>query len=456
MENFDLIVIGSGSGNAIPEYWAGRKIALIERGTFGGTCLNVGCIPSKMFVLPADLVVATQRAERLGVSASVSDVDWAAIRDRVFGRIDPITEGGEQYRAEGTPNLELIRGTARFVGPRQIDVDGRRLSAERILVAVGARSWLPDLPGLSEVRTHTSDTIMRLERFPARLGIIGGGYIATELGHVFSGYGSDVTLFNRSPQLLRGEDHEISQRFTEVFAERVTFRGGVLPDRVEQVGDAIRLYVGDEVVEVDELLVAVGRVPNADLVDAAAGGLDVRADGTIAVDDTMATSVEGVAAIGDVANSYQLKHLANQEAATAFWNLAHPDGPPRRVDYRAVPHAVFSNPQVAAVGLTEAEATAAGHDFVVGRRDYGGTAYGWALEDTTSFAKVLIERSTGLLLGAHVLGPQAASLIQPLIQAIQFGETADRVAREVFYIHPALTEVVENAVLDGLAQLAPA
>jgi mycothione reductase len=166
--------------------------------------------------------------------------------------------------------------------------------------------------------------------------------------------------------------------------------------------------------------------------------------------------VEGVAAIGDVANSYQLKHLANQEAATAFWNLAHPDGPTRRVDYRAVPHAVFSNPQVAAVGLTEAEATAAGHDFVVGRRDYGGTAYGWALEDTTSFAKVLIERSSGLLLGAHVLGPQAASLIQPLIQAIQFEETAERLAREVFYIHPALTEVVENALLDGLAQLAPA
>ena len=166
----------------------------------------------------------------------------------------------------------------------------------------------------------------------------------------------------------------------------------------------------------------------------------------------MATPVPGVWALGDLANPYLLKHVANAEARVAFWNLAHPDQP-RHIDYRAVPHAVFSHPQVAAVGLTEAQATAAGHDYVVGRRDYGGTAYGWALEDQESFAKVLINRADRRILGGHIMGPQAATLIQPLIQAMQFDQDAATVAEDVFYIHPALTEVVENALLDGLGQL---
>ncbi len=452
MDTFDLIIIGSGSGNAIPEEFADWKIALVERGTFGGTCLNVGCIPSKMFVLPADVAEAAKHGDRLGLDTSFNGADWPAIRDRVFNRIDPIAAGGEQYRAEGTENLELIRGTARFVGERVLEIDGRQITAERILVATGSRSQLPSIPGLDQVRVHTSDTVMRLETLPERLAIIGGGFIATELGHVFSGYGSAVTLFNRSGRLLRFEDGELSERFTEVFGRRVDLRLNTVPDRVEQVGETIRLHVGDEVVEADQLLVAAGRVPNADLVAAEAGGLALHDDGRIKVDDTMATSVPGVWAIGDVSNSYQLKHLANLEAKIAFWNMRHPDQP-RTVDYRAVPHAVFSDPQVGSVGLTEEQAIEAGRNFVVGRRDYGGTAYGWALEDSDSFAKVLIDADTGLIIGAHILGPQAASLVQPLIQAMQFGQTARALAEEVFYIHPALTEVVENALLDGVEKL---
>jgi mycothione reductase len=451
-EAVDLIIIGSGSGNAIPEALAGQRIVLIERGTFGGTCLNVGCIPSKMFVLPADLARAAADGPRLGVSTSFDGVDWPAIRDRVFGRIDPITAGGERYRAEGTPGLELIKGTARFVAPKVIEVDGRRLTAPKILVATGSRAVMPDLPGLADIGAHTSDTIMRLDQMPERLAVIGGGYIATELGHVFAGYGSAVTLFNRSDRLLRGEDGEISRRFTEVFGRRVDLRLNQVPERFERGEKGIIIHTGGESIEVDEVLVATGRRPNSDLVDAQAGGIDVHPDGRIAVDSTMATSVEGVYAVGDVSNREQLKHLANAEAKVAFWNIAHPDRP-RSVDTKAVPHAVFSSPQVAAVGMTEEQATEAGIDYVVGRRDYGATAYGWALEDTDSLAKVLIARESGLLIGAHIIGPQAASLIQPLIQAIQFDQPAARIAREMFYIHPALTEVVENALLDGLDKL---
>ncbi len=456
METFDLIIVGSGSGNAIPEEMAGLRIALIERGVFGGTCLNVGCIPSKMFVLPADVAESARHGERLGVDSRVDGVDWIAIRDRVFGRIDPIASGGEEYRRNGNANLELIQGTARFVAPKELEVDGRRMTAPQILVATGSRASFPPIAGLGEAGAHTSDTIMRLDRFPARLGIIGGGFIAAELGHVFSGYGAAVTLFNRSERLLRTEDAEISTRFTEIFGRRVELRLGQVPDRVERKGgdpDApIVIYHDGDETEVDELLVATGRTPNSDLIDAEAGGLTLHADGRIAVDRTMATSVDGVWAIGDVTNSYQLKHLANAEAKAAFWNMTHPDDL-RRVDYRTVPHAVFGDPQVATVGLTEADAIEQDIDYVVGRRDYGATAYGWALEDGDSFAKVLLDRSTGLLIGAHILGPQAATLIQPLIQAMQFEQTAESVAEQVFYIHPALTEVVENALLDGVEQL---
>ena len=452
MDIFDLIIVGSGSGNSIPDYMSDWKIALVERGIFGGTCLNVGCIPSKMFVLPATLASEARHGARLGINSRVDSVDWPAIRDRVFGLIDPIAEGGREYRATGSPNVEFISGTARFTGDRTFDVDGRIISAPKVLLAAGSRPWIPPIEGLDSVRSHTSDSIMRLDELPARLAVLGGGAIAVELGHVFSGYGSEVTLYNRSNILVRAEDPDISQRFTEVFANRVNLRLGGLPDRVEQVGDVIRIHRGDEMIEVDEVLVAVGREPNSDLLGTEAGGVLLKPNGRIKTDDTMATGAEGVWAIGDITNDFQLKHVANAEAKVAFWNIANADDQ-RKVDLRFVPHATFSHPQMAGVGMSEPDAVEAGKNFVVGMRDFGSTAYGWALDDKTSFFKVLIDSDTGLILGAHAIGPEAAILVQPMIQAMQFGETAERVANEVFYIHPALIEVVENALLDGLEKL---
>lgn len=457
-EDFDLIVVGSGSGNSIPEYLGDWRIALVERDpTFGGTCLNRGCIPSKMFVLPADVAETARHGGRLGVDTSFDGVDWPAIRDRVFGRIDPIAAGGKAYRASGTPNVTLIEGTARFTGERTLDVDGRLITAPHILLAAGARPSIPPIDGLETVGYHTSDTIMRLDSLPRRLGVIGGGFIAVEMGHVFSGFGTEVSMFVRGDRLLRGFDDDVSARFTEVFGRRVDLHLHHVPTRIERTDtNAIAIHCAGEVVEVDELLVATGRVPNSDLLDVEAAGLPTHHGGRIVVDDTMATPIDGIWAVGDVANNFQLKHLANAEAAVAFWNIAH-SGPAhaddpdrvRRVDTSAVPAAVFSDPQVATVGLTEAEAEARGIPVVVGRRDYGGTAYGWALEDETSFAKVLVHAETDRIVGAHILGPQAATLIQPLIQAMALGQTAEEIARKVFYIHPALTEVVENALLEA-------
>ena len=449
IETFDLIIVGSGSGNSIPSYLDDWKIAIVERDVFGGTCLNRGCIPSKMFVYAADVAVAAQTSAKLGIDTQFNGADWSAIRDRVFGLIDPIASSGREYRATGTPNVTLIEGTADFVDEHVLDVDGRRITAPNILLAAGARPVVPPIAGLLETGFLTSDSIMRLPDLPERLGIIGGGFIAVEMGHVFSGLGSHVTIFNRSNTLLREFDHDISSTFTAQFAKRVELMLGHVPTRIERVADGIRITSAIGEVMVDEILVATGREPNSDLLNVDAAGLTCHHHGTVAVDDTMTTNVPGIWAVGDIANNYQLKHLANAEAAIAFWNIAHPDDL-RSQSYKAVPSAVFSNPQVATVGLTEHEAAKQGRSFSVGRRDYAGTAYGWAMVDDSGFAKVLVDDETGLIIGAHVLGPQASTIIQPLIQAMQFDQRAEDVARQVFYIHPALTEVVENALLDAL------
>ncbi|MEO6886137.1 MAG: FAD-dependent oxidoreductase, partial [Jatrophihabitantaceae bacterium] len=222
MTHYDLAIIGSGSGNSIigPDFgdW---QIAIIEESTFGGTCLNVGCIPTKMYVYPADIAESVQHATRLGVDASLDRVRWADIRDRVFGRIDPISAGGREYRAHGEPNTTLYEAHARFSGPRELTLTtGEKITADRIVLATGSRANVPDVITASGVPFHTSDTIMRIDALPERIAILGGGYIATEFAHVFDAFGVRTTVISRSGPLLRHLDLGIAHRFTDVVKQR--------------------------------------------------------------------------------------------------------------------------------------------------------------------------------------------------------------------------------------------
>lgn len=460
MRHFDLLIIGSGSGNTIlDDRFASWDVAIVEKGmapngAYGGTCLNVGCIPSKMFVYAADVAEAPENGAPLGVDLSLVAVRWPEIRDRIFGRIDAIASGGRRYRAEENPNVTLYEGLGRFTGVKELTVDtaagAETLSADRVVVAAGSRPVLPAIPGLEEVGVHTSDTVMRLDELPRRMIVVGTGFVGTELAHVFSALGTEVTMIGRSGQVLRSEDVDISLRFTELAARRWDLRLNRKEVMVERRGDLIRLHLegpeGAEFVEGEVLLCAVGRIPNTDLVDAAAGGLELTDDGRVKVDATQATSVDGVWALGDVCSESQLKHVANHEARVVQHNLLHPKGLVES-DHRFVPHAVFSSPQVASVGLTEQEARRRGVDFVTSTQEYAGIAYGWAMEDTTGFAKLLADPATGQLLGAHIIGPQAPTLIQPLIQAMHFGLDARSMAKGQYWIHPAMPELVENALL---------
>jgi mycothione reductase len=376
-------------------------------------------------------------------------VDWPAVRDRIFGRIDPKHEAAKVRRA--AHGVEVITGHATFVGPRVLEVDGRRLRAEQIVVATGSHPDVPPIPGLATVPFHTSDTIMRLDELPRSMVIIGGGVIAAEMGHVFSSFGTTVSVVARTPVLLPAEDEEIARSFTAQAAGRFDLRLGSRVVSVSSSAAGIDVALdgpgGLATVTADLLLVATGRHAATASLGTPAAGLELDEAGRVVTDEYFRTSVPGVWALGDAVNRQQLKHLANAQMRVVAHNLMHPDS---LISLRSsvVPHAVFGEPQVAAIGLTEAQAREQGIDVRVATRHYSATAYGWALEDTTSFVKVLADAATRQLLGAHIIGPQASLLLQPLVQAMMLEETVDRVARGVFYIHPALAEVVEQALLE--------
>jgi mycothione reductase len=453
VRHFDLCIIGTGSGNSIiDDRFDDLNVAIVEMGTFGGTCLNVGCIPSKMFVYPADLAASTIQAVRLGIDLDLQGVRWREIQERIFGRIDPKAANGRTYRQQ-SHNVTVFDGRARFVGPRELEVGGvETITADRIVIAAGSRPVVPDLPGLSSVVFHTSDTVMRLPELPESMIIIGGGYIAAEFAHVFSAFGTSVTVLNRSDVLLRREDAEVAKRFTDLLGRRVDVRLSTSVTSVQSTTDGhVRVHVKGpedepEPLHAQVLLVATGRTSNGDTMDPARGGIDVDDDGLIVVDPYQRTTAEGVFALGDVCSRQQLKHIANSDARVVQHNLLHPDSMIAN-DRRFVPRAVFSMPQVASVGLTEAEAAERGIDYVVSKQDYGETAYGWAMEDHDHFVKLIADAASKLLLGAHLVGPQASSLIQPLIHAMSFEQPAPEVARGQYWIHPAMTEVIENALL---------
>jgi mycothione reductase len=452
--HFDLVIVGSGSGNSVvtPDF-DGQRIAIIEAGTFGGTCLNVGCIPTKMWVYAADVAATVRDSARYGIDASVDKVRWPDIRDRIFGRIDAIAAGGREYRAHGV-NTTLFEAEARFIGPRTLALStGEVVTADRIVLAAGSRATVPPLVAESGVAFHTSDTIMRIDDVPPRLAIMGGGYIAAEFAHVFAALGSQVTVLCRYDRMLRDLDHDLGGHFTAEAQRQWDVRLNVHLAKAEtRPGGEIRLTGSDgRVVDTDLLLVATGRIPNSDRLDPQLGGVALEVDGRIVVDEYQRTTADGVWALGDVSSPYQLKHVANHEQRVVAHNLAHPDNLVK-TDHRFVPSAVFSHPQLATVGATEQELVAAGIRYVGYQQAYGATAYGWAMEDTTGFCKLLADPASGQLLGAHLLGPDASSLIQILIQAMAHGHSVRGLARSQYWIHPALAEVVENALL-GLEPL---
>ncbi|MBI4202578.1 MAG: mycothione reductase [Chloroflexi bacterium] len=448
MKTYDLIVIGSGSGLEVLAEGAerGMRVAVIDHGPFGGTCLTRGCIPSKMLIHVADVMETIRNAGRFGVKAEVRGVDWEFIQRRTFEEIDEESAGIlEGNRA--VPNMTVYTETARFTGPKTLAVGAEEVTAPTIVIAAGTRPAVPDIPGLADVSYHTSDTVMRLPEQPRRMVIVGGGYIAAEMAHFFGALGTEVTIVHRSGVMLRSEDEDIAEAFTRAYRHRFNVLLGTQVRRVSQGKGGILVEVSaghlETTLECDALLVATGRVPNTDLLEVDKAGITLDARGFIQTDQYLEASVAGVWALGDIAGKYQLKHSANLEAAYAANNIFSPEDK-LPVDYHAMPHGVFASPQVAGVGLTEEECRAGGKEYTAGTASYGDTAYGQAIEDREGFAKVLADPHTGDILGCHIIGTHATTLIQEAANAMRQHLTVEAITQGI-YVHPALPEVVQRA-----------
>jgi len=451
MRKFDLIVIGSGSGLEVSADVsdAGQSVAVIEEGPFGGTCLNRGCIPSKMLIHCADVMQTVQNAATFGINAKVESIDWPFIVKRAFEEVDAdaamIERGNRQ-----SENIEVFKGRGRFTGPKTIAVEGyeEELTADTILIAAGTRPWVPDYPGLEQTPYITSDEALRLPEQPKKLTVIGGGYIAAELAHFFGALGTEVTIIHRRGMMLREEDDDVARKFTEVYQRRFNMVLGATVNSVSHRDGTFTVEAatpdGTQSIESDTLLMATGRVPNTDILDVAKAGVRINQRGYVDTDEFLQTNVPGIWALGDIVGRFLLKHSANLEAAYASNNILDPDNQVA-VDYHAMPHAVFASPQVASVGMTEQEAEGRGAAYVASTYNYSDTAYGASIEDKDGFVKALADPETGEILGCHIIGTDAATLVQEAANVMRFRGSTDAITQSI-YVHPALPEVLQRAV----------
>jgi dihydrolipoamide dehydrogenase len=439
---FDLIVIGAGSGLDIVSAAVakGMKVALVEEGPMGGTCLNRGCIPTKILIHSADVMQTIKRAGVFGIKVAGVSVDFKKVMSRAH--VVDKESAGIEASIRKAKNITLFKARGAFTGPKTLRVGKEEITAEKIVIAAGTRPSIPPIDGLGKVRHMTSDQALRVEKLPKKLVVIGGGYIACELAHFFGSMGSEIVILQRNVRLLPDEDEEISQKFTELFSKQYDVRLKFNARAVEKKGDKIVVYCTDgTAVEGTDLLVAAGRVPNTDILCVAKAGLKTDKAGYIETNEFMETNVAGIWAFGDIAGKYLFKHSANLEGE--YVGLSIVSGHRHPVDYTAMPHAVFSNPQVAGVGATEQELEGKKVDYLVGRYKYADTGMGEALAEEDGFVKFLTDYE-GKILGCHILGPDASTLIHEVLVAMKAGHgTVDDIVNTI-HIHPALSEVVQR------------
>jgi mycothione reductase len=452
MRNHDLIVLGGGTGNAVASAAAdeGLDVALVERDRLGGTCLNRGCNPSKKLIHRADIVETVQKANSFGIDASLNGVAFADIVDEVITEITDEAEEKAEH-ARKNDNITFYQTEGQFIDERTVEVDtgnrGEQLTAEKIVLAGGSRPLIPDsIDGTDKVAFLTSAEALRVDERPDRLVIVGGGYIAVEMSHFFGAMGTDVTIVGHGDVLADREDRDIAERLTDAYADKYELHLSFEATALAADGNATIVTAesdgGDEIeVQGDELLIATGRKPNADLWNVEAADLETNDKGFVQTNEYLETSVDGVWAVGDIAGNYMFKHSGDKEAEYVVENAVR--GNRQSVEYPGMAHAVFGSPQVAGLGKTESEVKDENHDYNVGTFGYDDTALGTALETDAGFTKVIVG-DNGEVLGFHIIGPHASMLIHEVSTAVAAGADAEMIA-ETIHIHPALSEVVQGA-----------
>ncbi|MBN1855788.1 MAG: dihydrolipoyl dehydrogenase [Dehalococcoidia bacterium] len=452
MLKYDVIVLGSGCGLEIVEQAAahGLTTALIEPGALGGTCLNLGCIPSKMLIAPADLVAETERAARLGVKMSVQEVDFPTIMHRMRHSRAESQQRLEQ-RVKNEQGTHLYSTAGEFIKTGIIQADHEELEGKQIFIAAGARPLIPPIHGLEKVDYLTNESVLELEELPKSIIILGGGYIAVEFAHFFAAMGSTVTIIEMADRLVTGEEPEISRVLQDELSRRVHIVTGMKAESVSTKGALVTVTGRNQstnkssTFEAESLMVALGRRSNADILHVERADIKTNSHGFIEVDEYMNTTQSNVYAIGDINGRSMFRHSANVMALVGAANAFDHDSIP--MDYSAIPHAVYSYPQIASVGLTEAQAKAAKYDVITSITPYTDVAKGEALDEQAGFAKAIVDKKSERILGFHIIGPSAPVLIQEVVNAMKSGGNMDEILRAI-HIHPSLTELIPSAFAD--------
>ncbi|MBI2102247.1 dihydrolipoyl dehydrogenase [Candidatus Woesearchaeota archaeon] len=448
MHVFDLIVIGAGSGLdvAAGAADAGLKVAIIEDGPLGGTCLNRGCIPSKMLIHSADVAETITKAENVGLSGRLGAVVLKKVTDRANSMVDSDARSIERG-VRAARNETLFKGRGIFVDSHTIEVNGEHIQGRKIVIATGSRPAIPPIKGLERVPFLTSTEALRLTTLPKSLVIVGGGYIGAELGHFFSALGTEVTIVQRGGALIPQEDKEVAELFTQLWAKKMNIQLNTDVTVVSRFGKEIRVTCNSrgtkKMLKCEKLLIATGVRPNTDSLGLENTGVRVNEKGFIEVDMYLQTSVKNIWALGDVVGRYLFKHSANLEAECVLNAVL---GKRKKVDYYPMPHAIFSSPQVAGVGLTEEKARELKKKYVTGKYEYKNTGMGAALGEEEGFVKFLVDKRTKEILGCHILGPEASVLIHEVCVAMRANrKKALEILRSTVHVHPALSEVVQRA-----------
>jgi len=451
MKEYDIVIIGSGAGaNLIEDALSHNKtVALVDKGPSGGTCLNTGCIPTKMLIVPADRVMEVREAKKLGISAEVGAVDFPAIMERMRTHVG---KSRDQIKTalESAEDLDYYGGEAQFTGERTLEVNGKALKGKTVFIAAGARPLVPAMKGIESVEYLTNESALRLRTLPESMIIIGGGYIAVEFAHFFEAMGTRVTIVQRNRHLVPDEEPELSELLRSSLSRRMQVHVDTEAVEVKQTGPVVTVTARERgsgklrEFTSSHLLVAAGRKPNTDNLMVANAGIRTNEKGYIIVDEFYETSQKGIWAFGDIIGKKMFRHTANAESELVFHNAVH--GKKSRMNYLTVPHAVFSWPEIASVGLGEAEAVKliGKQDVLVGKALYTDVARGEAMREEEGFAKAVVHRKTGKVLGYHIIGPQASILIQEVVNAMAADGNIWSVAKGM-HIHPALPELVLKA-----------
>jgi mycothione reductase len=449
MKNYDVIVIGAGAGLEIvfKALSSGLKVALVNKGNVGGTCLNVGCVPSKMLIYPADRIREIEEAKKLGIYARIDRIDFSSLMERVK---KAVKEGQNSIKKEikNSKHLDFYNNEAHFIGEYVLDTGGEKIRGEKIFIVSGARPLIPPTEGLDKIEYLTNENVLELKRRPKSLIIIGGGYIAAEYGHFFSAMGTKVVIVGRNKRLIPNEEPEISDLVKKEFGKRMEIHTGAEILEARRTREGCTLLVkkkntGKEMeIKAEKIMVAVGRESNADLLKVENTGVQTTEAHYIKVNDYLQTTKKNIWALGDAIGMQMFTHAASKEVDVAWHNATQRKK--IKMNFRIVPHAIFTQPQIASVGLTE-ERARKDYDILVGKTKYSDTVKGEAMMEKEGFAKAIVEKGTQRILGFHMIGPEAPALIQEVVNVMANEKNVESITRSM-HIFPALSELIPDTL----------